>query len=48
MRGYHNSGDNKSLKKFSGTVENAVKMHLSMVKRLDKKAEECGEQSEKR
>ena len=48
MRGYHNSGDNKSLKKFAGTVENAVKMHLSKAKCLDKKAEKCGEKSEKR
>jgi putative membrane protein len=47
MRGYHNSGDNASLKKFAGNVENAVKMHLSMVKRLDKKDEAMEEKNEK-
>jgi putative membrane protein len=36
MRGYHNSGDNKALKAFAGSVENAVKMHLGMAERLNK------------
>ena len=36
MRGYHNSGDNKTLKAFAGKVENAVKMHLAMATRLTK------------
>lgn len=39
MRGYHNSGDNKVLKGFAGTVENAVKMHLGMAQRLNKTLE---------
>ena len=47
MRGYHKSGDNESLKKFAGNVENAVKMHLSMAKRLDKKSEAMEEKNEK-
>jgi putative membrane protein len=47
MRGYHNSGDNARLKKFAGNVENAVKMHLSMAKHLDKKNEAMEEKNEK-
>jgi putative membrane protein len=47
VRGYHNSGDNASLKKFAGEVENAVKMHLSMAKRLDKRLEAMEEKNEK-
>jgi putative membrane protein len=47
MRGYHNSGDNASLKKFAGNVENAVKLHLSMAKRMDKKAEAMEEKNDK-
>jgi putative membrane protein len=47
MRGYHNSGDNASLKKFAGVVENAVKAHLSMAKRLDKKHEAMEEKDKK-
>jgi putative membrane protein len=39
MRGYHDKGDNAALKAFAGKVENAVKMHLSMAERLDKKAD---------
>jgi putative membrane protein len=39
MRGYHDSGDNKALKKFAGNVENAVKMHLGMATRLQKTLE---------
>ena len=39
MRGYHDKGDNAALKEFAGKVENAVKMHLSMAERLDKKAD---------
>jgi putative membrane protein len=47
MRGYHDSGDNATLKKFAGNVENAVKMHLSMAKRMDKKSEAMEEKNEK-
>jgi putative membrane protein len=47
VRGYHKSGDNKSLKKFAGNVENAVKMHLSMAKRLEKKSDAMEEKNEK-
>jgi putative membrane protein len=47
MRGYHKSGDNESVKKFAGNVENAVKMHLSMAKRMDKKSEAMEEKNEK-
>lgn len=47
MRGYHNSGDNESLKKFAGNVENAVKMHLSMAKRMDKRSEAMEAKNEK-
>ena len=47
MRGYHNRGDNASLKRFAGNVENAVKMHLSMAKRMDKKYEAMEEKNEK-
>lgn len=44
MRGYHKSGDNKALKKFAGTVENAVKMHLSMATRVSKNVEKKEDQ----
>ena len=47
MRGYHKSGDNEPLKKFAGNVENAVKMHLSMAKRMDKKSDAMEEKYEK-
>ena len=47
MRGYHNSGDNAALKKFARNVENAVKMHLSMAKQMDKKSEAMEEKNEK-
>ena len=47
MRGYHKSGDNSSLKKFAGNVENSVKMHLSMAKRLEKKKDAMEDKNNK-
>jgi putative membrane protein len=47
MRGYHDKGDNAALKEFAGNVENAVKMHLSMAERLDKKADAAEKRAEK-
>jgi len=35
MRGYAKDGDNAALKDFAGTTDKAVKMHLSMAKKLD-------------
>lgn len=47
MRGYHNKGDNTELRKFAGTVENAVKMHLSMAERLSKVQDRAEDKAEK-
>jgi putative membrane protein len=37
MRGYAKSGDNRAVKEFAATTDRAVKMHLSMAEKLDKK-----------
>jgi putative membrane protein len=37
MRGYAKSGDNRAVKEFAATTDQAVKMHLSMAEKLDKK-----------
>ena len=37
MRGYAKSGDNRAIKEFAATTDQAVKMHLSMAEKLDKK-----------
>jgi putative membrane protein len=37
MRGYAKSGDNRALKEFAAVTDQAVKMHLSMAEKLDKK-----------
>jgi putative membrane protein len=36
MRGYAKDGDNRALQEFAATTDHAVKMHLSMARKLDK------------